>query len=119
MRSSPPTFRLPPHWGHDVGDRLSNPPDGLIGSKTDFSVPIGCYYFVQKEIYAPAQNRSIREANEMDFGILIGIALIVIWALGALAFEGPGWIHLLLTVGVFVVIWRIVVRGDRRHPDPK
>ena len=55
----------------------------------------------------------------MDFGILIGIALIVIWALGALAFEGPGWIQLLLTVGVFVVIWRIVVRGDRRHPEPK
>jgi hypothetical protein len=55
----------------------------------------------------------------MDFGILIGIALIVIWAIGALAFEGPGWIHGLLTVGVFVVIWRIVVRGDRRHPEPK
>ena len=51
----------------------------------------------------------------MDFGILIGIALIVIWAIGALVFEGPGWIHLLLTVGVFVVIWRIVVRGDRRR----
>src|SRR6266581_2047489 len=39
MRSSPPTFRLPPHWGHDVGDRLSNPPEGLVGSKTEFSVP--------------------------------------------------------------------------------
>jgi len=55
----------------------------------------------------------------MDLGILIGIALIVIWAIGALAFDAPGWIHLLLTVGVFVVIWRIVVRGDRRHPQPK
>ena len=55
----------------------------------------------------------------MDLGILIGIALIVIWAIGALVFEGAGWIHLLLTVGVFVVIWRIVVRGDRRHPEPK
>ena len=40
----------------------------------------------------------------MDLGILIGIALIVIWAIGALMFDGPGWIHLLLTVGVFVVI---------------
>src|SRR5579885_3675743 len=39
MRSSPPTFRLPPHWGHDVGDRLSNPLGGLVGSKTEFSVP--------------------------------------------------------------------------------
>src|SRR3954465_8322850 len=39
MRSSPSTFRLPPHWGHDVGDRLSNQPEGLVGSKTEFSVP--------------------------------------------------------------------------------
>ena len=54
----------------------------------------------------------------MDLGILVGIALIVIWAIGALMFNGPGWVHLLLTVGVTVVIWRIVVRGDRRHPAP-
>ena len=39
MRSSPPTFRLPPHWGHDVGSRFSNPLEGLVGSKTEFSVP--------------------------------------------------------------------------------
>ena len=54
----------------------------------------------------------------MDLGILVGIALIVVWAIGALMFNGPGWVHLLLTVGVTVVIWRIVVRGDRRHPSP-
>ncbi|HEV8497247.1 MAG TPA: hypothetical protein VGQ56_10315 [Gemmatimonadaceae bacterium] len=54
----------------------------------------------------------------MDLGIVAGIALIIIWAIGALMFNGPGWVHLLLTVGVFVVIWRIVVRGDRRHPAP-
>jgi hypothetical protein len=59
-----------------------------------------------------------REAR-MDIGILIGIALIVIWAIGAFGFDAPGWIHLLLTLGVFVVIWRIVVRGDRRHPEPR
>lgn len=51
----------------------------------------------------------------MDIGLFIGVVLIVIWGIGALAFEAPGWIHLLLTVGVFVVLWRIVVRGDRRH----
>jgi len=54
----------------------------------------------------------------MDIGLLIGVVLIVIWAIGAFAFEAPGWIHLLFTVGVFVVLWRIVVRGDRRHPRP-
>jgi hypothetical protein len=54
----------------------------------------------------------------MDLGTVVGIALIIIWAIGALMFNAPGWVHLLLTLGVFVVIWRIVVRGDRRHPEP-
>ena len=54
----------------------------------------------------------------MDVGILAGLVMIVVWAIGALVYDGPGWIHLLLTLGVFVIIWRIVVRGDRRHPTP-
>jgi hypothetical protein len=54
----------------------------------------------------------------MDLGLLAGIALIVIWAVGALVFDGPGWLNLLLTVGVFLVLLRIVVLGDRRRPEP-
>jgi len=52
------------------------------------------------------------------FGIIIAIALLVIWAIGTL-FDGPGGLHLLLTIGVSMLIWRIVVRGDRAHPQPK
>ena len=55
----------------------------------------------------------------MDLGILAGIGLLVIWAIGALIYDAPGWINLFLTVGVFLILWRIVVRGDRRHPAPK
>ena len=51
----------------------------------------------------------------MDLGIIVGLTLLVIWGIGTFAFEAPGWLHLLLTVGVFIVIWRIVVRGT---PDP-
>lgn len=47
----------------------------------------------------------------MDIGILAGIGMLVVWAIGTFAFEAPGWIHLLLTVGVFLIIYRIVVRG--------
>lgn len=54
----------------------------------------------------------------MDIGIIAGIGLLVIWAVAALVLDGPGWVHLLLTVGVFLIIYRIVVRGDRRHPTP-
>ena len=51
------------------------------------------------------------------FGIIIAIALLVIWAIGTY-FDGPGGIHLLLTLGVSMLIWRVVVRGDRVHPRP-
>ena len=47
----------------------------------------------------------------MDLGILAAIAMLVVWAIGTFAFEAPGWIHLLLSVGVFLLIYRIVVRG--------
>jgi uncharacterized membrane protein len=55
----------------------------------------------------------------MDLGIVVGILMLVIWAVVALGYSGPGWIHLLLTFGVSLIVWRIIVRGDRRHPKPK
>ena len=59
------------------------------------------------------------KSNDMDLGLIAAIALLVIWAIGTFLFEGPGWIHLLLTIGVSMIIWRVVVRGDRVHPAPK
>jgi hypothetical protein len=50
----------------------------------------------------------------MDLGIIVALALIAIWAVVALGFSGPGYIHLLLTLGVTMLIWRVVVRGTRR-----
>ena len=47
----------------------------------------------------------------MKYGIPIGVGMLIVWAIGTFAFEAPGWIHLLLSVGVFLIIWRIVVRG--------
>jgi hypothetical protein len=56
----------------------------------------------------------------MDLGILGGIALLVVWGIAFFAFEPPGWVHLLLSVGVFVIIARIVVRGTPgKAPPPK
>ena len=48
-----------------------------------------------------------------DLGILISLLMLVVWAVGALLYDGPGWVHLLLTVGLTVLIWRIVELGDR------
>ena len=47
----------------------------------------------------------------MDIGILVALAMLVLWAIGTFVYEAPGWIHLLLSAGVFLLIYRIVVRG--------
>ncbi|HEY5218468.1 MAG TPA: hypothetical protein VIJ16_01605 [Gemmatimonadaceae bacterium] len=52
----------------------------------------------------------------MDLGILLALAMIAIWAVVALGFNGPGWIHLLLTFGVALLIWRVASRDSKpRH----
>ena len=48
----------------------------------------------------------------MDLGIIAAMAMLVLWAVATFVFEAPGYIHLLLTAGVFLLIWRIVVRGS-------
>ena len=55
----------------------------------------------------------------MDLGIVAAIALLVIWAYVALVMQGPGWVHLLLTVGVSLLIYRIVARGSSTKPATK
>ncbi len=49
----------------------------------------------------------------MDFWILGAILMLAIWAFVTFTTTAPGWIHILLTVGVFLLIYRIVVRGTR------
>lgn len=46
----------------------------------------------------------------MDVALIAGIVMLVLWAAGTFFLDAPGWINLLLSVGVFVVIWRIVAR---------
>jgi len=47
----------------------------------------------------------------MDLWTIAAVVLLVLWAVGTFVVPVGGWIHLLLTVGVFLLIWRIVVRG--------
>ena len=53
----------------------------------------------------------------IDLGIVLAVAMLVVWALGALVYEGPGWVHLLLTVGVTLLIWRVVARSAGTPPS--
>jgi hypothetical protein len=47
----------------------------------------------------------------MDLGILAALAVLVIWAVWTFAFNAPGFAHILLTAGMFLLIYRIVARG--------
>ena len=50
----------------------------------------------------------------MNLGIVGAVVLLLIWAIAALVMQGPGWVHLLLTVGVSLLIYSIVVRSSSR-----
>jgi hypothetical protein len=52
----------------------------------------------------------------MDIWMIAAIAMLVVWAIGTFAFAAPGWIHLLLTVGLSLLIWRIVARDVPDEP---
>ena len=55
----------------------------------------------------------------MDLTLLAGIVMLVVWGGLTVATEAPGWVHLLLTAGVFLIIWRIVVRDTPNGPASK
>ena len=47
----------------------------------------------------------------MDIWTIVAVVMLLAWGIATFMFDAPGWIHLLLTAGVFLVIYRIVVRG--------
>jgi len=47
----------------------------------------------------------------MDLWIILALLMLVVWAFVTFTTTAPGWIHLLLTVGMFLLIYRIVIRG--------
>jgi uncharacterized protein (DUF983 family) len=49
----------------------------------------------------------------MDLGIVAAIAMLGVWAFVTFTTTAPGWIHILLTMGMFLLIYRIAVRGTR------
>ena len=53
----------------------------------------------------------------MDLGILGAIVMLVLWAIAALVMQGPGWVHLFLTLGVSLLIYRIVARDNLKRKD--
>jgi len=47
----------------------------------------------------------------MDVALLAAIVMLLLWAGGTYFLDSPGWINLLLSAGVFLLIWRIAARS--------
>ena len=50
----------------------------------------------------------------MDLGIVAAVVIIVVWAVLTFSTEAPGYVHLLLTIGFFVLFWRISARAGTK-----
>ena len=58
----------------------------------------------------------------MDRYIIVALIMLVVWAFVTFTTEAPGAIHLLLSGGMFLLIYRIVVKGTpsgKKAPDNK
>jgi hypothetical protein len=51
------------------------------------------------------------QVNFAKIGVPLALVLLVGWAVATFAYEAPGWVHLILTAAVFLLIYSIVVRG--------
>jgi len=61
----------------------------------------------------PDVQTTVNDLN-MDIGIIAAVAMLVLWATLTFTTEAAGWIHLLLTFGIFLLIERISARAKNR-----
>jgi hypothetical protein len=52
----------------------------------------------------------------MDLGIIAAVIMLIAWAVITFTTEAPGYVHLLLTIGFFILFWRVIVRKDPIPP---
>ena len=50
----------------------------------------------------------------MDIGIIAAVVMLIGWAVITFTTDAPGYVHLLLTIGFFLLYWRISARGSSR-----
>jgi len=56
----------------------------------------------------------------MDLLLIGSVVMLIVWAVVTFTSEAPGYVHLLLTLGVFILMWRITVRTARdTRPPPR
>ena len=51
--------------------------------------------------------------------LISAVLMLVIWAYVTITTVAPGWVHVLLTAGVFLLIYGIVLRDTSRPRRPR
>ena len=83
-------------------------PEDLTAQKVNLSVPQRCNFASLNDYNLGTCKLTVNE-NEMDIGIVGAVALIAIWAVLTFTNHAPGYVHLLLTIGFFLLFWRVIV----------
>jgi hypothetical protein len=90
---------------------FSDPPGGLNGSKSEsLRSSRGVTSHLSNDYNLRTCNLTVNE-NEMDLGIVAALIMIAVWAVVTFTTEAPGYVHLLLTIGFFLLFWRVMVRS--------
>lgn len=84
----------------------------LSAQEVNLSVP---------ELFRRYHRRLIARNPEyrMDLYTIAAVVMLLVWAGVTFTVGAPGWMNLLLTAGMFVLIWRMVVRRTPSGPTDK
>ena len=93
----------------------------LSAQEVNLSVPGTCYTTILRSVSQTPQ-LALSRIHDMELArtvnryIIAALIMLSIWAYVTATSAAPGWIHLLLTAGVFSLIYGIVVKpGDERQ----
>ena len=66
----------------------------------------------------PARQITVNDFS-MNIGIIAAVLMLVVWAVITFTTDAPGYVHLLLSFGVFLLIERIVARDTAARGRPR
>ena len=104
-----------PPCGHDVNKDLG-PTRRTYRLKTSPFVPALRECRFRDDERQSQDELPAAEDTVMDVGIVAAVALLVLWGLATLFLGAPGWANMLLTVGVFLLVWRVVRSPSSKAP---
>lgn len=115
MRPSPLPTAFPA-LGHDISTTSRTHPEDLSAQKVKLSIPKEAQNTsLSKDYNLRAGKLTVNEIT-MDFGIIAAVIMLAAWAVITFTTEAPGYVHLLLTIGFFILFWRVIVRKDPIPP---